>query len=37
MSIIRVKQEKGVLKPLDRVDFEECEEPLVKIMKVDGR
>lgn len=36
-KVIRVKYEKGVLKPLDRVDFEEGEELLVKIVKVERR
>ncbi len=36
-KVIRVKYEKGVLKPLDNVDFEEGEELLVKIVEVEKR
>ncbi len=36
-KVIRVKYEKGVLKPLDNVDFEEGEELLVKIVEVERR
>ncbi len=36
-KVIRVKYEKGVLKPLDNVDFEEGEELLVKIVGVERR
>ena len=35
-KIIRVRYEKGVLKPLDRVDFNEGEELLVKVIDVEG-
>jgi predicted DNA-binding antitoxin AbrB/MazE fold protein len=36
-KVIRVKYEKGVLKPLDNVDFEEGEELLVKIVDVEKK
>jgi len=36
-KVIRVRYEKGVLKPLDDVDFEEGEELLVKVMRVERR
>ncbi len=33
-KVIRVRYEKGVLKPLDSVDFEEGEELLIKIVGI---
>ena len=36
-KVIRVRYEKGVLKPLDSVNFEEGEELLVKVMGVERR
>ena len=36
-KVIRVKYEKGVLKPLDSVNFEEGEELLVKVMRVERK
>ena len=36
-KVIRVRYEKGVLKPLDSVDFEEGEELLVKVVEVEKR
>jgi predicted DNA-binding antitoxin AbrB/MazE fold protein len=36
-KVIRVKYEKGVLKPLDNVDFEEGEELLVKVVSVERK
>jgi len=36
-KVIRVRYEKGVLKPLDSVNFEEGEELLVKVMRVEGK
>ena len=35
--VIRVRYEKGVLKPLDSVDFEEGEELLVKVVGIEDR
>ena len=36
-KVIRVKYEKGVLKPLDNVDFEEGEVLLVKVVGVERK
>ena len=36
-KIIRVRYEKGMLKPLNKVDLEEGEELLVKIIRVEKR
>ena len=36
-KVIRVRYEKGVLKPLDSVEFREGEELLVKVVEVEGR
>ncbi|MCE4623632.1 MAG: antitoxin family protein [Caldisphaeraceae archaeon] len=36
-KVIRVRYEKGVLKPLDSVEFREGEELLVKIIEVERR
>jgi len=36
-KVIRVRYEKGVLKLLDSVDFEEGEELLVKVVEVERR
>ncbi len=36
-KIIRVRYEKGVLKPLDNVEFREGEELLVKVVEVGRR
>jgi len=35
--VIRVRYERGVLKPLDSVDFEEGEELLVKVVGVERK
>jgi len=35
--VIRVRYEKGVLKPLDSVEFREGEELLVKVINVEER
>ncbi len=36
-KVIRVRYENGVLRPLDRVDFEEGEELLVRVVSVENR
>jgi len=36
-KVIRVRYEKGVLKPLDSIKFREGEELLVKIVEVERR
>jgi predicted DNA-binding antitoxin AbrB/MazE fold protein len=36
-KVIRVKYEKGILKPLEPLDLEEDKELLVKIIDVEGR
>ena len=36
-KVIRVRYEKGVLKPLGSVDFEEGEELLVKVMRIERK
>ncbi len=35
--VIRVRYEKGVLKPLDKVEFKEGEELLVKVVEAEER
>ena len=36
-KVIRVKYEKGVLRPLDSVDFKEGEELLIKVVGVERK
>ncbi len=36
-KVIRVRYEKGMLKPLDSVEFREGEELLVKVIEVERR
>ena len=36
-KVIRVRYEKGVLKPLDSVDFEEGEELLIKVVRAERK
>ena len=36
-KVIRVRYEKGMLKPLDNVEFREGEELLVKVIEVERR
>ncbi len=36
-KVIRVKYERGVLKPLERVDFDEGEELLIRVIEVERK
>jgi len=36
-KVIRVRYEKGMLKPLDNIEFREGEELLVKVIEVERR
>ena len=36
-KVIRVRYEKGVLKPLDSVDFKEGEELLIKVVRAERK